>query len=102
MVVAAGRDEQDVARRPPPRHVARLEDDVEAEDADVDLAHPVDVRRPQVDVSDPYVRVDRVLRPPHRLDRPLRPAHGASNTTAVPHGSRARKPSSRSAIATPP
>jgi hypothetical protein len=34
VVIAAGRDEEDVAGRAPAGHVARLGDDVEAEDAD--------------------------------------------------------------------
>src|SRR5690348_2540644 len=59
VVIAACREEEDVTRRSPTRHVARLEDDVEAHDADVEVAHAVDVGRSQVDMADPYVRVDR-------------------------------------------
>jgi hypothetical protein len=43
VVVAAGRHEQDVAGRAPAGDVARLGDDVEAEHADVEVAHAVDV-----------------------------------------------------------
>ena len=59
MVIAAGGDEEDVARRAPAGHVARLGDDVEAEDVDVEAAHAVDVGRAQVDVADGDARVDR-------------------------------------------
>ena len=48
VVVAAGREEQDVAGRAPAGHVARLGDHVEAQDADVEVAHAVDVGRAQV------------------------------------------------------
>src|SRR5689334_1597265 len=75
VVISAGGDEEDVAGRPPPRHIAGLEDDVEAEDADVEVADAVDVRRPQVDVADPDVRVDRALGVDGRLDGSLRAAH---------------------------
>src|SRR5205823_9923805 len=75
MVVAARGHEQDVPGRPPPRHVARLVHDVEAEDADIELAYPVDVGGAQVHVADPQVRVDRVLRALIRLDWSLWPAH---------------------------
>ena len=60
-MVAAGRDEEDVAGRAPARHVARLVDHVEAEDPDVEVADAVDVGRAQVHVPDPHVRVDRAL-----------------------------------------
>jgi probable F420-dependent oxidoreductase len=62
VVVAAGRDEQDVSRRPPPGHIARLRDDVEAEHADVEVAHAVDVGGPQMHVADPHAGIDRVRR----------------------------------------
>jgi hypothetical protein len=61
MVVAAGGQEQHVARRAPARDVARLGDDVEAEDADVEAADAVDVGGAQVDVPDPRARGDRAL-----------------------------------------
>jgi hypothetical protein len=60
VVIAAGRDEQDVARRAPAGDVARLGDDVEAEHADVEVAHPVDVGGAQVDVADAHAGIDRV------------------------------------------
>jgi hypothetical protein len=75
VVVAAGRQEQDVARAAPARHVPRLEHDVEAEDADVERAHPVDVGGAQVHVADANVRVDRVLRGLDGVDGTLRAAH---------------------------
>ena len=56
MVIAARGQEQDVAGRAPAGHVTGLEDDVEAEHADVEVAHAVDVRRAQVDVADPDTR----------------------------------------------
>ena len=51
-MVATGGDEQDVAGRSPARHLARLEDDVEAQDPGIEVAHAIDVRRAQVDVPD--------------------------------------------------
>ena len=59
VVIAAGGDEEDVARGAPAGHVARLGDDVEAEQVDVEAAHAVDVGRAQVDVADGDARVDR-------------------------------------------
>ena len=75
MVVAAGGHEEHVAGRPPARHVACFVHDVEAEDPDVELAYPVDVRRAQVHVADPEIGIDRTLRTLHRLDWSLGPAH---------------------------
>src|SRR5581483_2383994 len=81
MVVAAGRDEQDVAGRPPARHVSPFGDDVEAEDVDVEPAHAIDVRRAQMDVPDRDAGVDRPLAARTRLDAAL--AHGSSTTSAI-------------------
>jgi len=65
MVVAARGDEQDVARRAPSGYVARLRDHVEAEHADIEVPHPVDVGGPQVHVADAHTWINRVRR---RLD----------------------------------
>src|SRR4051812_29394854 len=75
MVVAAGGDEEYVAGRAPTGHVARLVDHVEAEDADVEVAHAVDVGRAQMHVADPHVGIDRTLGRDGRLDGSLRAAH---------------------------
>ena len=53
VVIAAGGDEQDVAGRAPAGHVAELGHHVEAEHADVEVAHAIDVGGAQVDVADP-------------------------------------------------
>ena len=77
-MVAAGGDEQDVAGRPPAGDVARLGDDVEAEDADVEVLHAVDVGGAQVDVADAHAGVDGARRRLDRLDAALlASAHGA-------------------------
>ena len=73
-MIAAGRDEEDVARGAPAGHVARLGDDVEAEDADIEIAHAVDVGGAQMNVPDPHAGIDRVLRGLNRCDVPLRHA----------------------------
>lgn len=65
MVVATRGHEQYVSRRAPPRHVPRLGDNVEAEHADIEVTHPVDVGDPQVHVADADARIDRIRR---RLD----------------------------------
>src|SRR5205085_782582 len=103
VVVAAGRDEEDVSRRAPAGNVARLEDDVEAEEVDVERAHAIDVGGPQVHVADPHVRVDRPLRAEHRLVRALRAAHDPASTTctALSHGSRATMPPTAGSTCTP-
>ena len=75
VVVAAGRQEQDVAGGTPARDVARLVDHVEAEHVDVERADPVDVGRAQVRVTDPHARIDRLGRSGDGLDRALRVAH---------------------------
>jgi hypothetical protein len=67
VVIAAGGHEQDVAGRPPPGDVPGLEDDIEAEDVDVERTHPVDVRRAQVHVPDANLRVGRSLGRNHRF-----------------------------------
>ena len=72
MVIAAGGDEEDVARRAPAGHVARLGDDVEAEHVDVEAADPVDVGGAQVDVTDGDARVDRARAGGDRGDGALR------------------------------
>jgi hypothetical protein len=72
MVIAAGRHEQDVAGRAPAGHAAGLEDDVEAEHADVEVADPVDVGGPQVHVADPRAGIDRPRRTRRRSDGSLR------------------------------
>ena len=71
VVVAAGGDEQDVARRAPAGDAARLGDDVEAEHAAVEGLHAVDVGRAQVDVADPHAGVDGARRRLDRLDAAL-------------------------------
>src|SRR4051794_10875097 len=71
VVIAAGGDEQDVARRAPAGHVARLHHDVEAHQVDVERADAVDVRRPQVDVADRHAGLDRLRRSLPRDDRAL-------------------------------
>ena len=78
MVIAAGRDEQDVAGRPPAGHVARLGHDVEAEHADVEVAHAVDVRGAQVDVADPHAGSIGSLGSLDRCDVALRHAPDAN------------------------
>jgi hypothetical protein len=60
VVVAAGGNEQDVTCRAPSRHVSRLGNDVEAEHADIEVAHPVDIGGPQMHVADAHARIDRV------------------------------------------
>src|SRR5205085_3258262 len=79
VVVAARGDEEDVPRRAPARHVTALGDDVEAEDVDVEPAHAVDVRRPQMDVADRHARVDRTWAAGARLHVAL--AHGSKTTS---------------------
>src|SRR4051794_23287950 len=102
MVVPAGRDEQHVALRVPAGDVARLEDDVEAHDPDVELANAVDVGGAQMHVADANVLVDRPLGTLRRLDRPLRTAHAATSIRrAFSNGSRTRKPFSYASIVIP-
>src|SRR5579875_1137737 len=91
VVVAARRQEEDVAGRAPAGHVAGLEDDVEAEDVDVEGANPIDVGRAQVDVPDPQVRIDRALGGARRDHAALR-ARGHAPTS---------KPASTSLVGTP-
>jgi hypothetical protein len=62
VVVAARGEEEDVAGRAPARHVAGLEDHVEAHDVDVEGADAVDVRGAQMDVADADAGIDRVRR----------------------------------------
>lgn len=89
VVVAAGGDEQDVTGGAPARHVARLEDDVEAEEVDVERADAVDVCGPQLHVADSDVLFDGPLGALRRLKGALRAGHEPASTTrtAVPHGS---------------
>ena len=75
VVITAGGDEQHVAGRAPARDIARLVDDVEAEDVDIERPHAVDVRGPQMDVSDPDQWIDRPVGGDDRIDRALRAAH---------------------------
>ena len=88
---------------PQPGHLAGLEDDVEAHDPDVERPDAVDVGRPQVDVADPDLGVDRPRGGLDGLDRPLRPAHAPASTTrrAMVQGSRTRKPRSPGSTGTP-
>src|SRR6478735_4206580 len=58
VVVAAGRDEQDVAGGTPAGNVACLVGDVEAEEVDVERADTIDVGGAEVHMADAYVRVD--------------------------------------------
>jgi hypothetical protein len=58
MVIAARGDEQQVARRAPAGDAARLGDDLEPEQVDVEAAHAIDVRGAQVDVPDVGTRID--------------------------------------------
>ena len=60
VVVAAGGQEEDVAGAAPAGDVAPLRHDVEAEHADIEVAHAVDVGRAQVDVADRHAGVDGV------------------------------------------
>src|SRR5579875_574583 len=103
VVVAARRQEEDVAGRAPAGHVAGLEDDVEAEDVDVEGANPIDVGRAQVDVPDPQVRIDRALGGARRDHAALR-ARGHAPTSIrsrIDHGSATSKPASTSLVGTP-
>src|SRR4051794_14172166 len=102
MVIAAGGHEEDVAGRPPAGDAARLLDDVEAQDADVEVADAVDVGGAQVDVADARARIDRALRALARLDRALRPAahERASMRSSICHGSRTAKPPAVGSTAT--
>jgi hypothetical protein len=61
VVVAAGGQEQDVAGGAPSGHVSGLEHHVEAEDVDVERAHPVDVGGAEMDMPDPQLRIVRPL-----------------------------------------
>src|SRR5436309_1983508 len=81
MVVAAGRDEQHVARGAPARDVAGLEDDVEPQDADVEVADAIDVGGAQVDVADPHTAVDGIG---GCLGRPNGTLLAARHTATVP------------------
>src|SRR5262245_38269095 len=62
VMVAARREEQDVADCPPPRHAARFHDNVESKDVDVERAHAIDVGRAQVNMPDRDAWIDRVWR----------------------------------------
>src|SRR5829696_6723046 len=105
MVVAARADEQQVAGGAPAWDLARLSDDVEAQDPDVEVADAVDVGRAQVDVADPHARVDGALAALHRCDvalgghAPGSTARGGAGerppparTCAPPRGSRTPSP----------
>src|SRR5262245_25283238 len=58
MVVAAGRQEQDVAGGAPAWHAARLHYHVEAKHIDVEGAYPINVGGSQMDVPNGYAWVD--------------------------------------------
>src|SRR5262245_36468537 len=72
VVVSAGRDEQDVAGRPPAGHVARLEDRVETKHSYVVLPAATDGRGAPLDVPVRQVRVDRLRGCLHRYNVTLR------------------------------
>ena len=90
VVIAAGRDEQHVAGRAPARHITRLGHDLEAEHADVELAHAVDVGRAEVDVPDRHAGVDRPRRRGERFSWTLRAWLGHARTIAKRRGGRRR------------
>src|SRR5689334_21687141 len=101
VVIAAGGEEEDVAGRAPAGDVARLEDDVEPEDADVEVAHPVDVGRAQVHVADAHAGVDGLGRALARDDRTLRAHLATSILSALAHGSRITTASPSASTGTP-
>ena len=69
---------------PQPGIVASLGDDVEAEDADVEGLHAVDVGGAQVDVTDAHAGVDGARRGLRRLDAALLSnAHAAHIRPAI-------------------
>ncbi len=75
VVIAPGRDEEKIAGGAPPRYVARLSDDVEAEDVHVEPSNPIDVGRAQVNMANSDARVDWIPSTGDRLDVSLSATH---------------------------